>query len=169
MPSWSTITFVSKQFRNRDEIPNRELYEERHGTNWPQKQLAKELFSIDDRPDYITKRTGVVGGVIGLWFGNREQSEDKAVLEHVSDLIRNAVVVHANDTTDTGEAYLFQKTDDGFLVTDHYEETGNREKHVGERAASYMHAMHGIPAVARAQQTCVPYRNEEEVEQGDFI
>lgn len=169
MTGWSTITFMTERYEEKDQIPNWRDYVDRHGTKWPREQLANELFTLTDSPRYITTRAGVVSGVIARWVGYRDWPADEAVLDEVTDLVTHAVVVQANDTTDTGQARLYQKTGDGFGVTDQYTETQDEGLHVGEKAASYMHATHDVPALAHTRQTRNLYRSRDQLQESDYF
>lgn len=169
MTGWSTITFMVKPYEERDEIPGWRDYVDRHGTKWPREQLANELFTLTDRPRYVTTRAGVVDGVIARWVDYRDWVADEDVLNEVSNLVTHAVVVQANDTTDTGTARLYQKTDEGFGVTDQYTESQDEGLHVGEKAASYMHATHGVPALAHTHQTRQVYKSRDELQEAEYF
>ena len=70
-------------------------------------------------------------------FGFAEQ-----LLNDYSDMVRDAVVLGANDTTDRGEARYYP--DPQRTWADQYKETEGR--HVGYRALAVMCARHGIRA-----------------------
>lgn len=169
MTGWSTITFQTVSYEDTDEMDEWRDYLNRHGTKWPREQLAYELFELSDSPNTVTTRSGVTGGVIARWSGYRDWELDEAVLEEVSPLVTNAVVVQANDTTDTGAARLYQRTSEGFIQTDEYSETQDEGLHVGERAASYMHATHGIPALAHTTQTRGLYNGQADLDATDYF
>ena len=169
MTGWSAITFETVRYGDREEIPNWRDYVNRHNTKWPYEQLAYELFELADSPHTVTTRSSVGRNIISRWGGYRDWEQDEAVLEELSPLVTKAVVVQANDTTDTGTARLYQRTSDGFVQTDEYAEQQGGELHVGEKAASYMHATHGIPALANTRQRRGLYHDQCEVTEADYL
>jgi len=161
---------MAEPYEQKGDIPDWRDYLHRHGTKWPREMLAHELFELTDQPTYVTTRAGVVNGVLGRWVAYRDWEVDEAVLDKVSDLVTHAVVLQADDTTDTGVARLYQYVDgDGFIITDQYSESRDGNLHVGEKAASYMHATHGVPALSHTRQTRQVYRNNKELQEADYL
>lgn len=90
--------------------------------------------------------------LVAVIGGYRDWAEDTTVLDQLGLYTTGrAVVIHANDTSDTGEARLYKHQPmHGWEVKHSYEETQSEDgTHVGMKAASVMHARHGIPAVAK--------------------
>jgi len=169
MTGWSTITFETKPYEEKEDIQDWRQLVNKHGVKLPRELLAHELFTLNNKPRTVTTRNGVVGGVIARWSGYRQWSLNEKVLEAVTPLVTHAVVVRANDTTDTGSARLYQQVDGEFRCTDQYTETQDEGLHVGEKAASYMHATHGVPALSHTRQTHRQFRNKTELEESDYF
>lgn len=90
-----------------------------------------------------------VSFVVARFPGTRSNANLQRDLARLEAYATRAVGIRANDTSDTGDAVLFERVDGEWTVTDEFEE--NQTDHgvkKGERAAAEMHVRHGIPAVS---------------------
>lgn len=143
MSGWTTLTLRGKY--SRDYEPAK--YDEKSSS----KANSDLIVSLqnDDRVREVGYWKGHVYAMLSTGRYDWDTAED--ILTEAQDMIYDAVVIGANDTTDTGEAryYPVYDTFSGPVnhYTDRYAETqGEDGCTVGAIAASVMTARHGIVA-----------------------
>jgi len=87
--------------------------------------------------------------------GRFEEEEVFEMLDQVlSYSTGRAVVIHSNDTSDTGYGYLYVHRDGEWKEADAVGEKQSHEgTHLGQYAAARMYSRHGIPAIAKRHMT----------------
>lgn len=112
-----------------------------------------DIVATMERDDRIRLWTTWSGHVYAYLNGKRYAwglAED--LLEDYQDMVSDAVVLGANDTTDTGEARYYDKN---LKCIDSYEETHGKDgTNVGEVALAHMTANHGIVARDPFHNSC---------------
>ena len=99
----------------------------------------------DSRFREVKVDNGVVYGYLDTSRYNWEFAEQ--ILRDYSEMCRDAVVLGANDTTDTGTARYYEVDDSRIREIDEYAETQSVDGyHVGEKALSYMHVKYNFDA-----------------------
>ncbi len=117
-------------------------------------------FEADDRIRKWTTWKSHVYAYLNACRYNFEFAEE--LMSDYGDLIDDAVVLGANDTSDTGTARYYERPDLG-RWTDEYQETQSEDgTYVGELALSVISVRHGIVAKD-------PFHNEVGLADGRYL
>lgn len=139
MTGWTTFNFVAVD------------YDDYNKRGWPDDDLWDYLDTGFSNIS-LARMSACAGGIVARVSGYREWEEDESVLMEVEECIDKAVVIQANDTSDTGQARLYVKEDSEFVERDSYAEDQGRDGvQVGSKAAAYMQFRHDIPCVANTR------------------
>lgn len=113
--------------------------------SWP---ATADIVATMDKDDRIRRWTVWKGHVYAYLNMSRYDFDGaESVLADYQDMVEDAVVLGANDTTDIGTARYYPVRNGTGDYTDEYKETqGDDGTYVGEIALSVMNARHGIVA-----------------------
>ena len=138
MSGWTILTVRGKESKDYDYS----RWDERD--RW---HAAADIVATMEEDSRVRKWTTWDGHVYAyLNTGRYDWEFAESLLEDYGEMVDDAVVLGANDTTDTGCARYYPRADLG-RWTDQYEETqGHDGYYVGELALSVMNARHGIIA-----------------------
>lgn len=169
MSGWAVLTFDfvdSREWRLRfaddgSENPlNTELADD---FEYIEKALCRKLINYDN-----IRAVGIEAHEVYGYYGYGSGADCETILRETAEMWNRAVILRANDTSDTGTATLYEQENGEIEATDEYSENqcsccGGR---TGRVAAAYMLAEHHIEALADFDQ--VPYEefyNENGVDQ----
>lgn len=167
MSGWIVINFESinerRDFTEGDSVeyesnPNWDWYVEQFDEGisddefaFPRDEIQRR--AVEEFGAYTDRLEGVVYAVIG------RNGPWRAMLDETVELWDQAAVIHANDTTDTGDAKVFQSmpdtadeeaVTDTYRKVDEYSESQDRgEYRVGDKAAAYVSFNYGFTAESR--------------------
>jgi len=131
MSSWIVVTL-----RGKDAVD----YEySREDYNDPWDATADIAASVDSDPR--VRRWETWKGHVYAYLNTVELDHAEEFLQEYSEMIKDGVILRANDTSDSGSAYYYDTVD---YCSHEYNERGNG--YVGERALAVISSQHGIMA-----------------------
>lgn len=144
MSSWTILTVRGKYAKNYDYS--------RDDTSDPYDANA-DIVATMEEDERVRQWTTWGGHVYAYVEGGYDSENSENIIDEYSEMVRDAVVLHANDTTDTGEAMYYPDPTSGW--TDKYKETQSEDGlYVGELALCVINSRHGIVARDPFHNSC---------------